>query len=62
MSRPAFFYVLIGEFRGNQRRIFPKLFLFYYITYILICTCVPIYAYNLRFCNIVAYLIPYLCN
>lgn len=20
------------------------------------------YAYNLRFCNIVAYLIPYLCN
>ena len=44
MSRPAFFYVLIGEFRGNQRRISPNLFLFYYITYILICTCVPIYA------------------
>ena len=62
MSRPAFFYVLIGEFRGNQRRISPNLFLFYYLTYILICTRVSIYAYNLRFCNIVALLIPYLCN
>ena len=28
----------------------------------IICTCVPIYAYNLSFCNIVALLIPYLCN